>query len=127
MRTLSGLIPLIVALTVSSGCQQSEPVTPSMMHQVLSALQSPNQEDRDAALADACMESAMAGDTESILLGVSRIEDIKLHDQVAQDCFSLLVDINKIVDAKRVAALIKDPAKQKELSATLSNASTNTP
>ena len=119
MNTLFRLIPFVVVLFVSGGCQRSEPVAPSMMHQVLGALQIPDEDERDSELASACLQSAIVGDAESVLLGIPRIEDEKLRDDLAQQCVAMLVSADKKDAAKKVAELITDPAKRDGLSGTL--------
>jgi len=116
MRTPFRLISLALACSLSIGCQKNEPESQSMMHQVLSAMQIPDQADRDSALASACRECALAGDVESVLLGIPRIEDEQLRDEVAHGCVEGLVSADKRESVKNVVELIIDPAIRDEVS-----------
>ena len=119
MGSLFRLIPFVMVLFGSGGCQRSEPEAPSMMHQVLGALQIPDKLERDSELASACLQCAIVGDAESVLLGIPRIEDETLRDDVAEDCVPMLVSAAKKEAAKKVVELITDPAKRDELAGTL--------
>jgi len=110
MRHSFMLVPLALVSFVAVGCQRSEPVAQSMMHQVLGALQIPSRTERDPALATACRECAIAGDAESVLLGIPRIEDQTLRDEVLQDCVAMFVAANKTEVARKLVELITDPA-----------------
>ncbi len=119
MRSLFRLVLLVAVLVVSGGCKRSEPVAPSLMHQVLGALQIPNDAERDSALAAACRECAALGDEESVLLGIPRIEDGKLRDDVAEECVAMLLSADKKEAAQKVVEVITDPAKRDALSGTI--------
>ena len=119
MGSLFRLIPFVVVLVVSGGCQRNEPVAPSMMHLVLGALQIPDKVERESELASACLQCAIVGDAESVLLGIPRIEDENLRDDVAKECVQMLVSSDKKEAARKVVELITDPAKRDELSGTL--------
>lgn len=119
MCALFRLISCVVLVVVSGGCQRSEPVAPSMMHQVLGALQIPDEAERDSELASACLQCAIVGDGESVLLGIPSIQDEKLRNNVAGECVAMLVSADRKEAAMKVVTLITDPAKRDELSETL--------
>ncbi|MBL8818456.1 MAG: hypothetical protein JNL58_20685 [Planctomyces sp.] len=110
---------LLLALTflLSIGCQKAEPEIQSQMHQVLGALQVPNQTERDSALAAACRECATAGDIESVLLGLQKISDAKQRDVVAEECFQAFVTTDRKTAAERIFDLVTDPAVRSRLMA----------
>lgn len=119
MRALSKLVPFSTVLIVLGGCQRNEPVAPSMMHQVLGALQIPDEAERNTELASACLQCAIVGDAESVLLGIPRIEDEKRRDEVAEECVTMLVSSGKKETAMKVIQLISDPGKRNSLTGTL--------
>lgn len=108
MRHLFMLVPMVLVSVVAVGCQRSEPVSQSMMHQVLGALQIPGRTERDFALATACRECAAVVDAESVLLGIPRIEDQKLRDEVVKDCVATFVAANRTEVARKLVELITD-------------------
>ena len=108
MRHLFMLVPVALVSVVAVGCQRSEPVAQSMMHQVLGALQIPDRIERDSALVTACRECAAVADAESVLLGSPRIEDQKLRDEVVKDCVATFVAANRMEVATKLVELITD-------------------
>ncbi len=95
----------MASLFLLVGCGRTEPEPVSMMHQVLGALQIPDKRDRNAALATACRDCAAAGDLESVLLGVPRITEKKLHDEVVHDCVQKFIQAGRDGDAKKISEL----------------------
>lgn len=108
MRHLFMLVPPALICVVAVGCQRSDPVAQSMMHQVLGALQIPDRTERDSALATACRECAAGADAESVLLGIPRIEDQKLRDEVVKDCVATFVAANRTEVARKLVEVITD-------------------
>ena len=92
-----------------------------MMHQVLGALQIPDEDERNSELASVCLQCAIVGDTESILLGIPRIEDETRRDEVGEECVTMLVSSGKKETAMKVIQLISDPSKRNRLTATLTS------
>ena len=120
MRSVLKFASLILILLWTGGCQPAtDPGPPNMMRQVLGALQIRDVQERDAALATACRESADQGDAPTVLMGLPRIEDSQLRDQVAADCAGILVDVGQIDAAIDVAKLITNELKRDELLAKL--------
>lgn len=105
MRHMVKIASSVAVPLLLFGCGRNEPEPVSMMHQVLGALQIPGKTDRDAALASACRDSAAAGDLESVVLGLPKIADKKLHDEVVRDCVQKFVDAGRDGDAKRISEL----------------------
>src|SRR5579863_2277261 len=68
----------------------ADPGPPNMMHQILGALQIRDGKERDTALATACRESADQGSAPAVLMGIPKIEDVTLRDQVAEECADTL-------------------------------------
>lgn len=119
MRALVSVVPFVVIVVSTLGCQRNEPVAASMMHQVLGALQIPDEDERESELASACLQCAIVGDAESVLLGIPRIEDEKRRDEVAAECVTMLVTSGKKDAARKVVELITDQTKRDELSENL--------
>jgi hypothetical protein len=115
---------ILLALTflLPIGCQRAEPEVQSMMHQILGALQIPNETERDSALAAACRECANAGDIESMLLGLPRISDVKQRDVVAEECFQAFVTSERKTSAEKICDVITDPAIRSRLMTLLNDA-----
>lgn len=111
MHFLFKLAPFVLVVVVSCGCQRGKVDSPSMMHQVLGALQVRGDKERDAALAAACRECADQGDGQSVLLGIPHIRDKKLRNGVAEECVSKLQSARKAEAAQDVAELITDPTQ----------------
>lgn len=119
MRHLFMLISLFLVSFAAFGCQRTDPAPQSQMHQVLGALQIPGRAERDAALAAACRECAAIADAQSVLLGIPRIEDKKLRDEVVKDCVATFVAADNSDVARELAELITDPALRVEVLSSL--------
>jgi hypothetical protein len=119
MRSEFRQLLLALMLLLLIGCQKAEPEIQSQMHQVLGALQIPNKPERDSALAAACYECTVAGDIESVLLGLPKISDVKQRDIVAEKCFEMLAATRNKEAAGRIIELIADPTRRTRLSAIL--------
>jgi len=89
------------------------------MPEVLGAMQIPDVKARDAALATACRESADQGSAPAVLMGVPRIEDANLRDEVAADCAVTLDTAGQSEAAVNVANLISTESKRDALLAKL--------
>ena len=111
----------LAIFAVLEGCQRNESAVASMMHQVLGALQIPDEDERNSELASVCLQCAIVGDTESILLGIPRIEDETRRDEVGEECVTMLVSSGKKETAMKVIQLISDPSKRNRLTATLTS------
>jgi hypothetical protein len=112
-------VPMLVVLVLSAGCRPTDPGPPNMMPEVLGALQIPDVKARDAALAAACRESADQGSAPAVLMGVPRIEDVNLRDDVAADCAVALDSAGQSEAAVNVANLISGESKRDALLAKL--------
>lgn len=119
MRYLVSLVSMVVVFAVAGGCQRSEPISQSLMHQVLGALQIPDRTERDSALATACRECAAAADAESVFLGIPRIEEQKLRDEVVKDCVATFVAASRMEVARRLVDLITDRTLRDSVRSTL--------
>ncbi len=115
MRSIFKLPPLILAFALCSGCQKADPGPPNMMPEILGALQIRDGKERDAALATACRESADQGSAPAVLMGIPRIENVDLRDEVAADCAVRLDDTGQAEAAVEVAKLISSEPKRDEL------------
>jgi len=118
-RSVLKFAPLIVALVLSSGCQPADPGPPNMMPEILGALQIRDVKERDTALATACRESADQGSAPAVLMGIPRIEDLGLRDEVAEECAVTLDDGGQTEAAASVAKLISSESKRAALLARL--------
>src|SRR5258708_5523004 len=111
MRPILKLAYIFLLLFLAGGCQGGkEPGPPHMMPSILGALQIRDARERDAALATACRESADQGSGPAVLMGIPRIEDISLRDEVAEECAMTLGDVGQTEAAVEVAKLIGDQA-----------------
>jgi hypothetical protein len=119
MRTVLTLAPLIALLVLSGGCRRADPGPPNMMPEILGALQIRDGNERDAALATACRESADQGSAPAVLMGIPRIENVSLRDEVAEDCAVILGDGGQTDAAVDVAKLISRESKRDALLAKL--------
>jgi hypothetical protein len=120
MHRLLKLTSVFLLLLLAGGCQQAkESGPPNMMPNILGALQIRDARERDAALATACREAADQGSGPAVLMGVPRIEDSGLRDEVAQECAITLGDVRQMEAAVEVAKLISDQPKRDELLAKL--------
>jgi len=120
MHLLLKLTSLFLLLLSAGGCQQAkESGPPNMMPHILGALQIRDATERDAALATACREAADQGSGPAVLMGIQRIEDGSLRDEVAQECAVALGDLGQIKAAVEIARLISDQPKRDELLAKL--------
>ncbi|HEY3966758.1 MAG TPA: hypothetical protein VGM05_19505 [Planctomycetaceae bacterium] len=119
MRSELKFAVFVVVLFLCGGCEQKDPGPPNMMPQILGALQIRDARERDAALAAACRESADQGSAPAVLMGIQRIEDVDLRDEVAADCAISLGDSGQIEAAVEVAKLISSESKRDELLAKL--------
>src|SRR5579863_5709304 len=90
MRSVVKVVATILVLLICGGCQPADPGPPNMMHQILGALQIRDGKERDTALATACRESADQGSAPAVLMGIPKIEDVTLRDQVAEECADTL-------------------------------------
>ncbi|HEY2252882.1 MAG TPA: hypothetical protein VGH74_17545 [Planctomycetaceae bacterium] len=119
MRWLSKLVAAVLALLIFCGCQQADPSPPNMLHEILGALQIRDGKERDAALATACRESADQGSAPTVLMGIPKIEDVTLRDQVAEECAVSLDESGQAEAAVDVAKLISDESRRDRLLAKL--------
>ena len=94
-----------------------------MMREILGALQIRDGKERDAALATACRESADQGSAPAVLMGISRIDDSSLRDEVAEDCAVILGDGGQPEAAIDVAKLISSESRRDDLLAKLKEGS----
>ena len=115
MRSVLKLSLMIVLLVVLSGCQPADPGPPNMMPEILGALQIPDGKERDAALAKACREAADQGSAPAVLMGIPRIENASLRDEVAEECAITLDDGGQTEAAVDVAKLISTASKRDSL------------
>ena len=123
MRSVLKFAPIIVVLVLSVGCQPADPGPPNMMPEILGALQIRDDKERDAALATACRESADQGSAPAVLMGIPRIENASLRDEVAEDCAVILGDGGQTEAAVDVAKLISSESKRNPLLAKLTASS----
>ena len=119
MRSVLKLALMIVLLIASGGCQPADPGPPNMMPEILGALQIRDGNERDAALATACRESADQGSAPAVLMGIPRIENDSLRDEVAEECAVTLDDGGQTEAAASVAKLISSQSKRAALLAKL--------
>jgi hypothetical protein len=112
MRSVLKLALLIVVLGLSGGCQPPDPGPPNMMPEILGALKITDAKERDAALATACRESADQGSAPAVLMGIPRIEDPELRDEVAESCAVVLDDGGQTEAAVDVVKLISSEPKR---------------
>ncbi|MGE5193612.1 MAG: hypothetical protein ACM3U2_14045 [Deltaproteobacteria bacterium] len=120
MHAILKLASVFLLLLLAGGCQQAEESgPPNMMPNILGALQIRDAKERDAALATACRESADQGSGPTVLMGIPRIEDSGLRDEVAEECAITLGDVGQMEAAVEVARLISDQPKRDELLAKL--------
>jgi len=115
MRSVPKLAPMILVLLVCGGCQQEDPGPPNMMREILGALQIRNGKERDAALATACRESAGQGSAPAVLMGIPRIENSSLRDEVAEACAVILKDDGQTEAAIDIAELISSESRRDDL------------
>ena len=115
MRSVLKLAPMMLTLVLSGGCQPADPGPPNMMPEILGALQIRDGNERDAALATACRESADQGSAPAVLMGIPRIENASLRDEVAEDCAVILDDGGQTEAAVNVARLISNESKRDTL------------
>jgi|SRR5579872_5308996 len=123
MRSVLKLAATILVLLVSCGCRKADPGPPNTMRQVLGALQIRDARERDTALAAACRESADQLSAPAVLMGIPRIEDSSLRDEVAEDCAVILGDAGQTEAAIEVAKLISSESKRDDLLARLTEGS----
>lgn len=90
-----------------------------MLHEILGALQIRDAKARDAALATACRESADQGSAPTVLLGIPKIEDVTLRDQVAEECAVTLDESGQTEAAVDAAKLISSEPRRNQLLAKL--------
>ncbi len=120
MRSILTIAPFVVVVLSIGGCQgPKESGPPNMMREVLGALQISDARERDAALATACRESAGQGSGPTVLMGIPRIEDSSLRDEIAEECAITLGDIGQTEAAVEVAKLISNESKRDEVLAKL--------
>jgi hypothetical protein len=119
MRSLATVAGMIWLVLVCGGCQRTDPGPPNMMPHILGALQIRDGKERDAALANACRESASQGSVPAVLMGIPRIEDGSLRDEVAEECALVLGDGGQTEGAIDVAKLISSESRRDELLARL--------
>ena len=120
MRPLLKLMLILLLLFWAGGCQGgNDPGPPNMMPSILGALQIRDARERDAALATACRESADQGSGPAVLMGVPRIEDSSLRDEIAEECAITLADGGQTEAAVDVAKLTSNQAKRDNLLARL--------
>ncbi len=120
MHPVLKISSVFVLLILAGGCQgQKEPGPPNMMPNILGALQIRDARERDAALASACRESADQGSGPAVLMGIPRIEDGGLRDEIAEECAMTLSEVGQTEAAIEVARLISDQAKRDDLLAKL--------
>ena len=120
MRTLLKITPLVLALLSASSCQRTpEPGPPNMIPTILGALQTPDASARDTALGAACREAADQGAGPAVLMGVPRIEDNQLRDEIAEECALTLGEAGQTDAAVDVAKQISNEVKRDELVARL--------
>lgn len=86
-----------------------------MMDQVLGALQVQGAAKRDAALAEACRQSADAGDGFAVMQGLPLIQQESLRNQVAVECAEALSGCGKQNEAIDAANLITKEEQREEL------------
>jgi hypothetical protein len=123
MHSVLRILALFWVLTISGGCHKPDPAPPNTMRNILGALRISDPTERDSALATACRESADQGVAPSVLMGLPRIENVELRDEVAEYCASSLDDAGQGDAAEEVAKLISDESKRKALLAKLSASS----
>jgi hypothetical protein len=120
MHSLVKITALFLLFAAAGGCRQgSDPGPPNMMPKILGALQIRDARERDAALAAACREAAEQGSGPAVLMGIPRIEESGLHDDIAQECAVTLGDLGQTEAAVEVARLISDQPRRDELLAKL--------
>jgi len=119
MRPVLKLAPLILTLALSGGCGPADPGPPNMMPEILGALKISDGKARDAALAKACRDSADQGSAPAVLMGLARIADALLRDEVAADCAVSLDDAGQTEAAVDVVKLISSETKRDALLARL--------
>src|SRR5262245_16039526 len=113
MNSSLKLTCLLALFLATGGCRPAaESGPPNMMPSILGALQIPDAKERDAALKTACREAADEGSGPAVLMGVPRIEDSALRDQVAEECAIALGDAGQSEAAAEVARLISDEPKR---------------
>jgi hypothetical protein len=116
MRPVLKATFVLLLLFSAGACQPAkEPGPPNMMPKILGALQIRDGKERDAALATACRESADQGSGPAVLMGIPRIEDSNLRDEIAERCAVTLLDAGQMEAAVDVANLISNPAKRDDL------------
>jgi hypothetical protein len=119
MRSVFKVALSVLALGMSAGCRPADPGPPNMMRDILGALQIRDARERDAALAAACRDSADQGSAPAVLMGIPRIENVSLRDEIAGDCAVILGDAGQKEAAVDVAGLISNGSKRDELLARL--------
>lgn len=108
------LLPMVGGLLM--GCSDAPPPEqPNPLHQVIGASQIRNPKERDAALVEACRESAANSSTNALTMGIPQIGDVTLRDSIAIECATTLFDNGKTEDAATVAKLITDKTKRESL------------
>jgi hypothetical protein len=120
MNSVLKLLPLSALLFLAGGCKPPpEPEAPNVLHHVVGALQMQDAKQRDTALADACREAAAQGAGPVVMMGVPRIDDGSLRDQVAEDCALALGEAGETDAAAEAARLISNEQKRNEVLAKL--------
>jgi len=120
MHAFLKFAPVFLVLLSAGGCgHATESGPPNMMPNILGALQIGDARERDSALGTACREAADQGSGPAVLMGVPRIEDSRLRDEVAEECATKLTDMGQTEAAIEVARLISDQSKREQLLARL--------
>jgi hypothetical protein len=116
MTSILKLFPFFVLLFLAGGCNPPpESGPPNMMHHVLGALQMQDARERDTALASACREAAEQGSGPVVMMGVPRVHDATLREQVAEECALALGEAGEAEAAADVAKLIASEKKRHEV------------
>jgi hypothetical protein len=103
-----------------TSCQKTNSTEqPNTLHLVIGAARIANPKERDAALAEACRESANQGVSQAVLMGVPQINERTLRDAVAEECATTLDAAGQNEAAVEIAKLITDQTKREEMLATL--------
>jgi hypothetical protein len=111
-------------LLVAAGCQKAVVSEPAdMSPHIFAALKVPGEEERDGALAQACRESAEESSWSAVLLGIPKIEDEKLRDEVAEECARTFQGNGYPEAALKVADLVSDSDRQQALRSELNSGS----
>ena len=116
MTSILKFLPFSLLLFLAGGCGPSpESGPPNVMHHVLGALQMQDARERDTALASACREAAEQGSGPVVMMGVPRIDDAALREQVAEECALALGEAGETEAAADIAKLIASEKKRDEV------------